>query len=528
MNNYYALIYLTQHLKFKLNHAVYLFSLSPHRNVWEGYFEIQGGNRLRLVFSTTPGEIALFTNTYHPPKKSNVLYFFKSLHERIVKQVSLAEGDRLLTIEFDNGSQLLFQLFGHSANLFHVKGGEVTDAFKNPDKVSGKAPPQPRKPAAKNSKIPEFKSVKQGLLFFDKKLPRHLVSPIIDHYKLDKTQPEQIKDTVDKLVDSMKKNPSFRILKDGNLCLIPEEDLPLENEKEFDNINEAIRFAYYKSSHLRRFSNKLQSIQPVIKSELEKARRTLQQLEEAEKALERAETYKQYGHLLMAHAHEKPEGGQQHIEIKNFYEENELQKIQIKPELSLAENARRYYEKATKAKRRVTESKRREKETRQKIRQLETLLQSLETVERLDELEKWEEEHAGILTDMGLFSQKEQKPSLPFRTTTLNGYDIWIGKNAKSNDEITSKAHKEDIWMHVREESGSHVVIRMNNNENYPPRHVVLKAASYAAWNSKLRGSELVPVIVTKRKYVSKPKGAPAGTVRVHREKVELVSPQKP
>ncbi|MEX0994048.1 MAG: NFACT family protein, partial [Balneolaceae bacterium] len=304
-----------------------MFSLSPHRNVWEGYFEIQGRNRLRLVFSTTPGEIALFTNTYRPPKKSNVLYFFESLQERVVKQVSLAEGDRLLTIEFDNGSQLLFQLFGHSANLFHVKGGEVTDAFKNPGKVSGKAPPQPRKPAAKNSKIPEFKSVKQGLLFFDKKLPRHLVSPIIDHYKLDKTQPEQIKDTVDKLVDSMKKNPSFRILKDGNLCLIPEEDLPLENEKEFDNINEAIRFAYYRSSHLRRFSNKLQSIQPVIKSELEKARRTLQQLEEAEKALERAETYKQYGHLLMAHAHEKPEGGQQHIEIKNFYEENELQKI---------------------------------------------------------------------------------------------------------------------------------------------------------------------------------------------------------
>ncbi|MEX0769468.1 MAG: NFACT RNA binding domain-containing protein, partial [Balneolaceae bacterium] len=263
-------------------------------------------------------------------------------------------------------------------------------------------------------------------------------------------------------------------------------------------------------------------------SELKKARRTLQQLEEADKALERAETYEQYGHLLMAHAHEQLGPGRETIEIENYYNENKLQQIQVKPDLTIAENARRYYEKATKAKRRVQESKRREKETQQKIHQLEALLHSLESAERLDELEDWENEHSDLLQEMGLISQKEQKSSLPFRTATIDGYEIWIGKNAKSNDELTTRSHKEDIWMHVRGESGSHVVIRMNNHENYPPKYVILRAASYAAWNSKLRGAEWVPVIVTKRKYVSKPKGAPAGTVRVHREEVELVPPKKP
>jgi len=71
------------------------------------------------------------------------------------------------------------------------------------------------------------------------------------------------------------------------------------------------------------------------------------------------------------------------------------------------------------------------------------------------------------------------------------------------------------------------VVIRMNNNKEYPPRHVLLKTASVAAWNSKARGTKLAPVIVTKRKYVSNPKGAPAGTVRVHKEEVEMVEPKK-
>ena len=104
---------------------------------------------------------------------------------------------------------------------------------------------------------------------------------------------------------------------------------------------------------------------------------------------------------------------------------------------------------------------------------------------------------------------------------------IWIGKNAKSNDEVTTRAHKEDVWLHARGVGGSHVVIRMENNKNLPPKNIIKKAAAVAAWNSKARGSSLAPVIYTKRKYVSKPKGAPAGTVRVQREEVEMVEPHK-
>jgi predicted ribosome quality control (RQC) complex YloA/Tae2 family protein len=67
----------------------------------------------------------------------------------------------------------------------------------------------------------------------------------------------------------------------------------------------------------------------------------------------------------------------------------------------------------------------------------------------------------------------------------------------------------------------------MNNQKEMPPKNVLLKAAAVAAWNSKARGSNLAPVIITKRKYVTKPKGAPTGTVRVMRENVEMVKPQK-
>ncbi len=81
--------------------------------------------------------------------------------------------------------------------------------------------------------------------------------------------------------------------------------------------------------------------------------------------------------------------------------------------------------------------------------------------------------------------------------------------------------------MHARGVAGSHVVLRMDNNKDYPPKEVLLKAASVAAYNSKARGAALAPVIITKRKYVSKPKGAPHGSVRVHREEVEMVEPKE-
>jgi len=88
-------------------------------------------------------------------------------------------------------------------------------------------------------------------------------------------------------------------------------------------------------------------------------------------------------------------------------------------------------------------------------------------------------------------------------------------------------AHKEDIWLHARGVGGSHVVIRMENNKNMPQKSTILKAASLAAWHSKARGSGLAPVVYTKRKYVNKPKGAPAGSVTVQKENVEMIQPKK-
>ena len=115
---------------------------------------------------------------------------------------------------------------------------------------------------------------------------------------------------------------------------------------------------------------------------------------------------------------------------------------------------------------------------------------------------------------------------LPFKQFETDGWVIWVGKNAKNNDLLTLKyAKKFDIWLHARDVSGSHVIIR-NPNQRTVPKHVVEKAAELAAHFSKRATESLCPVIVTTKKFVRKTKDLLPGQVIVDREEeVVLVKP---
>ena len=251
----------------------------------------------------------------------------------------------------------------------------------------------------------------------------------------------------------------------------------------------------------------------------------MDQLQQADKGLERAETYEQYGHILMAHAHVSIDGELQVLELPNYYNNDEPVDIPIERGLSIAENAQKYYDKSAKAIRSVEESVKRLAETGSQLADLKTMERSLNRITKSYEFDNWLKEHKNKLLSLGVLTAKTGDMSTPYRKLQMDDYDIWLGRNAKSNDKLTTDAHKEDVWMHARGVSGSHLVIRMNNQKEMPPKSVLLKAAAIAAWNSKARGAALVPVSITKRKYVTKPKGAPPGTVRLQQESVEMVEP---
>jgi predicted ribosome quality control (RQC) complex YloA/Tae2 family protein len=114
-----------------------------------------------------------------------------------------------------------------------------------------------------------------------------------------------------------------------------------------------------------------------------------------------------------------------------------------------------------------------------------------------------------------------------FRTyRSSGGLEIWVGRGAASNDELTFRAAApDDVWLHARDAAGAHVVLRWRRPEP-PPARDLEEAALLAAWHSRARGSALVPVDWTRRKYVRKPRGGAPGLVVVQRCKTVMVRPE--
>ncbi|HEX9741372.1 MAG TPA: NFACT family protein [Nitrospiraceae bacterium] len=117
-------------------------------------------------------------------------------------------------------------------------------------------------------------------------------------------------------------------------------------------------------------------------------------------------------------------------------------------------------------------------------------------------------------------SSQHSTRSGPFRRfVSADGLPIYVGRNAKENEELTLKfAHSDDLWLHAQGVPGSHVVVRLEKGAN-PPPETMKDAATLALLYSDFKKSGKGDVIYTRRKYVKKAKGRPPGTVMVTQEK---------
>ena len=116
----------------------------------------------------------------------------------------------------------------------------------------------------------------------------------------------------------------------------------------------------------------------------------------------------------------------------------------------------------------------------------------------------------------------------PFRRfTSTDGLPIFVGRNARENDELTfGLAKSDDLWLHARGTPGSHVVVRLGKGTD-PPSETLRDAATLALLYSDLKKSGKGDVIYTRRKWVKKAKGQAPGAVIVTQEKSVHISLDK-
>ena len=114
-----------------------------------------------------------------------------------------------------------------------------------------------------------------------------------------------------------------------------------------------------------------------------------------------------------------------------------------------------------------------------------------------------------------------------FRSVMVEGFEVLIGKGDADNDQLTFKvAAPLDLWFHVANTPGSHVVIRNPERIAELPRGVIERAAELAAFFSKARDGGKVEVHYCRASEVSKPRGFAPGKVMLKQWKSLRVYPK--
>ncbi len=222
--------------------------------------------------------------------------------------------------------------------------------------------------------------------------------------------------------------------------------------------------------------------------------------------------------LLFAQLHAVPRGAAD-VELDNF--QGGTARIVLDPSLSATDNASRLYEQA---KRRDLAAERVPSmiadATTERV-SLVALQQAMsEGTASPADIDRWSREHTTA-------REAIDEVPLPYRRyRTSGGFEVRAGRNSRANDELTFRhASPNDIWLHARDLAGAHVVLRWTDRDANPPARDLAEAAVIAAVNSRGRTSGMVPVDWTRRKYVRKPRKAPAGRVVVERAKTVFVEP---
>lgn len=299
-------------------------------------------------------------------------------------------------------------------------------------------------------------------------------------------------------------------------------------QKEFANMSVLVEYSIGEMEDSNLFQQKVLDLDKIISKELDRNSKKLAiQLDKIAQG-ESSEQYRIWGELITANLYCLKQGPI--ASVSNFYsEEQENIEIPLDPHLTPNENAQLYFKRYNKAKIGMAKALEQMEIIKEELAYLESIKNSLEKIESLQDLQevRWELEDVGYVKAKPVKNKragKRDQKSSPI-SIDFNGWKIYIGKNNIQNDYVTFKVAKNtDLWFHVKDIPGSHVIIK-NPERKEVPNNILEIAAGLAAYFSKSRTSPQVPVDFTLKKYVKKISGAKPGMVTYENQKTVFVNP---
>jgi predicted ribosome quality control (RQC) complex YloA/Tae2 family protein len=507
-NNYYFLKQLTNSLQTRLAGLRLMECFSQEKDeLVLGFAVARGKKRNYKEFFIKAVLFPDFACLYFPEQferaRKNSVDLFSQIIDLEVINIRQFENERCFAIELEQNFALLFKLYGNRSNVILFQNDEVIDLFHsriiadNKLKISQLDRFIDQSPEALNA-TDDYKKI---FPTFGK-----LVNYYIDANEIPPLG-----------VRGLLLSPTYYLIRfehQLHLSLLPIGEVVREFNDPIEAINH-FYVSYNKTDTLGKEKGQ------VLRKLLKEKKQTEAYLQDAYKRLELVDSdikNEEIGHILMANLHQIAERSEQ-VELFDFYREQNIL-IKLKPELSPQKNAENYYRKAKNEKIEVDKLMENIEIREQLLEKLNNHIQKIEAVESIKELRNY-------LKINQLNNNVQQKPEISqlFKRYLIDGFEVLVGKNAKNNDLLTQQyAYKEDLWLHARDATGSHVVVKYKSGQVFP-NSLIEKAASLAAYYSKRRNETLSPVIVTRKKFVRKPKGLPDGMVVLEKEAVVMVEP---
>lgn len=476
----------------------------------EIYFDfiLSNGKQQAIKLEFAPAGFFFFPEEL--PNKSRLGHQqFRQIKGHKVKSVQVHDLDRSFRITFKHDWVLVFKLFGGHSNIILFHDGEVQTTFRLSLKKD------------MGVTLDSFKLGDGTIVFQHTKTPKDFKNayPYIPetalHYLEQKgyftggNQEELFKELLEELEQG-----NFHVIQDNEGVRL---SLLNEGGTEYTNVFEALHeFSrlYLKSHHF--YAQKKEQVNYLTK-EVNKLEKNLENVATRLKHIEEMTPLDEVGHIIMANLHAIKEG-EASVELHDFYRDQPIT-IKLKKNLSPQKNAEEYYRKSKNQTIEVNNLKQRLAVTETELEQTKAKLTEVQAAEDAKQLRQ---------VRVAIKQPQQQEKDELFKKFIVDGYEVLVGKNSANNDLLTMKhSRKDDLWMHAKDVSGSHVVVKLKPGQKFP-MPVIEKAAEIAAYFSKGKSNNLCPVLYTTRKFVRKPKGAPLGAVIVEKEEVILVKPRLP
>lgn len=521
-----------------------------------------GGKNYCLLCNISSNNYRMHLTTTSKPSPLNAPNFCMLLRKHLVGfrivNISTLNLERIVTIELEGYNELndklrkklIIELMGKHSNIILLnENNKIIDSIRHLDVSSGSLrdilPAREYVLPNNDTKLDFYNTSKEDFINTIKEdiiksitnnytgFSNSFVSSILENLNISNNNFSQnnlstLYDTIRTILLNVETNNVKLVNYNTNDYVIASSNIePLQ-------VNFFLDDFYSEKEEKDSINNYRNTLLKLVLTALKKISKKLDNINSKLKECDNMDKYRIYGELITSNLYKLDfNQNAESVVLENYYDNNNEITIPLDKTISISYNAKKFFKKYHKLKNTLEIVSVQKQDTEKEIDYLESIVYELENANSISDLDEIYLE----ISENGIFKGKEKSNIKKNKVNkkkvhdeyepiiyTVDGFTLYVGKNNKQNDYITTKLGKnEDYWFHTKDIRGSHCLLKCNGKN--VKEHTLVACCQIAAFHSKAKLSSNVPVDYCFAKFVKKPSGSKPGMVIYTNNKTMNVNP---